>query len=169
MLSHTHVGVTDFDRAFYSKIMDALGCPLKFLEPERPWAGWKPPDADRPLLVMGKPENGEPAMPGNGQMVALLAPSRAAVDHCLRCRNRGGRPIARPTGIAAAISSVVLWRLFSAIRKATRSTSAVTCQSRSARADGFNLVKRLGLTADQMPPKQEKHACRFAPNTVIAC
>ena len=153
MLSHTHVGVTDFDRAFYSKIMDALGCPLKFLEPERRWSGWKPPDADRPLLVMGKPENGEPAMPGNGQMVALLAPSRAAVDHCLRCRNRGGRPIARPTGIAAAISSVVLRRLFSAIRKEIRSASAVTCQSRSARADGFNLVKRLGLTADQMPPK----------------
>src|SRR6516162_4354503 len=94
--------------------MDALGWRLKFLEPERPWAGWKPPDADRPLLVMGKPENGEPAMPGNGQMVALLAPSRTAVDHCLRCRHRGGLPIGRPTGIAAAISSVVLWRLFSA-------------------------------------------------------
>ena len=61
MLSHTHVGVNIFDRAFdfYSEIMDALGCPLKFLEPERPWAGWKPPDADGPLLVMGKPENGE--------------------------------------------------------------------------------------------------------------
>jgi catechol 2,3-dioxygenase-like lactoylglutathione lyase family enzyme len=84
MLSHTHVGVNDFDRAldFYSKIMGALGCPLKFLEPEKPWAGWKPPDADRPLLVMGKPENGEPAVPGNGQMVALLAPSREVVDYC---------------------------------------------------------------------------------------
>jgi catechol 2,3-dioxygenase-like lactoylglutathione lyase family enzyme len=97
MLSHTHVGVNDFDRAFdfYSKIMGALGCPLKFLEPERPWAGWKPPDADRPLLVMGKPENGAPAMPGNGQMVVLLAPSREAVDCCYGVAIAAG---ARPEG-----------------------------------------------------------------------
>ena len=39
-----------------------------------------PKDAERPLLLVGAPVNGEPAAPGNGQMIALLAPGRAAVD-----------------------------------------------------------------------------------------
>lgn len=84
MLSHTHVGITDFARAFayYSEIMAALGHRLKFSDPERPWAGWKPADAERPLFLIGRPHDGGPAAPGNGQMVALLAPSRAAVDRC---------------------------------------------------------------------------------------
>ena len=84
MLSHVHIGVTDFERAyaFYSGVMDALGYPLKFLEPEEPWAGWKPADAERPLVLVGHPYNEEPAAPGNGQMVALLAPNREAVDKC---------------------------------------------------------------------------------------
>jgi hypothetical protein len=69
MLSHTHLGVNDFDRAFdfYSKIMGALGCPLKFFEPERPRAGWKPPDADRPLLVMENPRMASPPCPATGR------------------------------------------------------------------------------------------------------
>jgi hypothetical protein len=50
---------------------------------------------------MGKPENGEPAMPGNGQMVALVAPSREAVDYCygvaIAARARSeGQPGLRP-------------------------------------------------------------------------
>lgn len=84
MLSHVHIGVADFERAFafYSRVMDTLGYPLKFLEPDEPWAGWKPADADRPLFLVGHPYNEEPAAPGNGQMVALLAPNREAVDKC---------------------------------------------------------------------------------------
>ena len=94
MISHVHVGVTDFDRAFvfYSNVMDALGFPLMFCERERPWAGWMPAAAARPLFLIGRPENGEGATPGNGQMVALLAPSRAAVDACYaRALASGGR------------------------------------------------------------------------------
>lgn len=84
MLSHTHVGVSDFARAFafYAEIMKALGNPLKFAEPDQNWAGWQPSDTERPLFLIGRPYDGEPAAPGNGQMVALLAPSRAAVDRC---------------------------------------------------------------------------------------
>lgn len=84
MLSHVHIGVTDFNRtfAFYSAIMETLGCPLKFLEPDRPWAGWKPAHADRPLVLLGTPYDGEPAKPGNGQMVALLASTREVVNSC---------------------------------------------------------------------------------------
>jgi catechol 2,3-dioxygenase-like lactoylglutathione lyase family enzyme len=84
MLSHVHIGITDFDRAlaFYSGVMGELGFPLKFSEPAKPWAGWMPATAGRPLFVIGAPYNGERAEPGNGQMVALLAPSREAVDRC---------------------------------------------------------------------------------------
>jgi catechol 2,3-dioxygenase-like lactoylglutathione lyase family enzyme len=82
MLSHVHIGVEEFDRAFafYSALLSGLGWRLKFVERERPWAGWRPIDGDRPLILVGRPYDGEPATPGNGQMVALLAPSRETVD-----------------------------------------------------------------------------------------
>ena len=82
MLSHVHIGVTDFDRAFafYKGLMDELGFALKFVELERPWAGWMQPGRERPLFLIGRPYDGEQASPGNGQMVALLAPTRNAVD-----------------------------------------------------------------------------------------
>jgi len=84
MISHIHVGITDFRRAveFYSPLMKLLGHVLKFSEPEKSWAGWKPGDAERPLFLIGRPYDQKPATPGNGQMVALLAPSRQAVDDC---------------------------------------------------------------------------------------
>jgi catechol 2,3-dioxygenase-like lactoylglutathione lyase family enzyme len=84
MLSHVHIGISDFPRAFafYSAVMEPLGFPLRFHEPDRAWAGWMPQDAPRPLFLIGRPFDGGPASPGNGQMVALLAPSRAAVDAC---------------------------------------------------------------------------------------
>lgn len=84
MLSHVHIGITDFDRAFafYQGVMAELGLVVKFSEPEIPWAGWMRPGVDRPLFLIGRPYNGQPASPGNGNMVALLAPSRAAVDRC---------------------------------------------------------------------------------------
>ncbi|MDI1286901.1 MAG: VOC family protein [Reyranella sp.] len=90
MISHVHIGVTDFERAFafYSEVMDALGIPLKFCEHEsqsgNAWAGWMPAAAARPLFLVGRAFNGEPATAGNGQMVALLAPDRVAVDACHR-------------------------------------------------------------------------------------
>jgi catechol 2,3-dioxygenase-like lactoylglutathione lyase family enzyme len=94
MLSHVHVGISDFDRAlaFYAAVMDTLGLVLKFAEPDNGWAGWKQPHADRPLFLVGRPYDGGPAEPGNGQMIALLAPSRAAVDRChAMALEHGGR------------------------------------------------------------------------------
>jgi len=99
MLSHVHIGISDFDRAlvFYTAVLDTLGLTLKFAEPENGWAGWKHPTADRPLFLVGRPYNGEPAEPGNGQMVALLAPDRAAVDRCYAAAlARGGRSEGAP-------------------------------------------------------------------------
>ena len=82
MLSHVFIGITDFDRAFrfYAALMAELNLKLKFCEAEKSWAAWVPADAPRPLFLIGTPFNGEAATPGNGQMTALLAPSRAAVD-----------------------------------------------------------------------------------------
>lgn len=82
MLSHVFVGITDFDRAFrfYSALMESLGLRLRFRDTERPWAGWMPADAARPLFLMGTPFDGQPAHCGNGAMIALLAKDRDAVD-----------------------------------------------------------------------------------------
>lgn len=84
MISHVHIGIGDFDRAFafYSAILPVLGLELKFSEPDKGWAGWMMPTAARPLFLIGLPFDRQAASPGNGQMVALLAPSRAAVDRC---------------------------------------------------------------------------------------
>lgn len=101
MLSHVHVGVTDFQCAFafYSAVMDALGFPLKFSEPEKPWAGWQPADASRPLFLIGHPYNGKVAAPGNGQMVGLLAPSRDAVEKCYAVAIANGGRSEGPPGL----------------------------------------------------------------------
>lgn len=82
MLSHVHMGTRDFGRAlaFYSAVLPLLGWRLRFVDESRPWAGWQPAGQDRPLFLIGAPFDGEPHAAGNGQMTALLAPSRAAVD-----------------------------------------------------------------------------------------
>lgn len=82
MLSHVHIGVGDLDRAigFYAAVLEPLGWRLAFVDRERGWAGWRPADVDRPLVLVGLPHDGEPATPGNGQMIAFCAESRDAVD-----------------------------------------------------------------------------------------
>ena len=84
MISHVCVGITDFRRAldFYSPLMTSLGHVLRFSEPETAWAAWQPVASARPLFLIGTPYNGQAAVPGNGQMIALLAPSRKVVDDC---------------------------------------------------------------------------------------
>ena len=101
MISHIFVGVTDFDRAFkyYSAIMDALGLRLKFCEADASWAGWSESDKPRPLFLIGKPFNGKPAYPGNGQMIALLASSRVVVDHAHAVALANGGTCEGPPGL----------------------------------------------------------------------
>lgn len=103
MLSHVHVGVRDFPTAltFYGAILEALGWRRRFVDEGRPWAGWEPEGQARPLFLIGAPFDGQPAAPGNGQMVALLAPDRARVDlfHAAALANGGtcdGPPGLRP-------------------------------------------------------------------------
>ena len=103
MLSHTHLGISDLERAvgFYRPVMDALGFILKFHEPETGWAGWMRPGEPRPLFLIGRPFDGGASSPGNGVMIALLAPNRTAVEtaHAAALRNGGldeGAPGLRP-------------------------------------------------------------------------
>jgi lactoylglutathione lyase len=103
MFSHVMVGVSDFDRAmaFYRPVMDALGIALRFVEDERPWAGWQSSPDPRPLFLIGRPHDRQAHQAGNGQMVAFLADSRAQVDaaHAAALANGGrceGPPGLRP-------------------------------------------------------------------------
>ena len=100
MLSHVHIGITDFDRAyeFYSSLMRELGLRQRFCEPGH-WAGWEPNDAERPLFLIGRAFDGEVATPGNGQMVALLASTRAAVDSAYAAAIASGARCEGPPGL----------------------------------------------------------------------
>lgn len=81
MFSHIFVSVSDFERAlaFYNPLMDSLGIQSRFCDASRPWAGWQSSPGPRPLFVIAKPYDQQPHQPGNGQMVAFLAESRATV------------------------------------------------------------------------------------------
>ena len=103
MFSHLFLGVKNFDRAlgFYRALMPVLGVQERFCDPGRPWAGWQSHPDPRPLLVIGTPFDGQPHAAGNGQMVALLAPSRDVVDraHAVALASGGtseGAPGPRP-------------------------------------------------------------------------
>lgn len=82
MLSHVFVGITDFERAFgfYAALLDTLKLKLKFRDAETGWAGWMTAGQPRPLFVISRPYDGSAHRAGNGQMLALLAPDRSAVE-----------------------------------------------------------------------------------------
>jgi len=103
MFSHVTLGTGDFPRAmaFYEPLMAALGQTLRFREDDVPWAGWQTDGVARPLFIVTAPFDGAPAAPGNGPMVAFLAPDRATVDraHALALALGGadaGAPGLRP-------------------------------------------------------------------------
>lgn len=103
MFSHVTLGGNDFEAAlaFWSPVLAALGWPLRFVERDRPWAGWESPGGGRPLFIVTAPFDGTPALPGNGTMVAFLASDRATVRavHALALLRGGtceGAPGLRP-------------------------------------------------------------------------
>jgi catechol 2,3-dioxygenase-like lactoylglutathione lyase family enzyme len=81
MFSHVFTGVTDFARAFafYNAVLAEVGLSLRFNEAGHEWAGWQQAGGGRPLFLIGKPHDGQPHNPGNGQMVAFQASSREVV------------------------------------------------------------------------------------------
>lgn len=103
MLSHVYLGMNDFEPAlaFYSALMEAVGARQRFVDASKPWAAWQPAEGLRPLFIIGKPYDGQPAGSGNGQMVALMAASRDMVEraHAAACAHGGsceGAPGLRP-------------------------------------------------------------------------
>jgi lactoylglutathione lyase len=103
VFSHIFVGVSDFDRAlaFYNPLLSVLGIEARFCDRERPWAGWQSNPGPRPLFLIGTPHDRLAHEPGNGQMVAFLAKSRALVDqsYAVALANGGtseGAPGLRP-------------------------------------------------------------------------
>jgi catechol 2,3-dioxygenase-like lactoylglutathione lyase family enzyme len=103
MFSHLCVGTHDFERAlaFYTPLLDTLGATLRFVDRTRPWAGWQTEPGPRPLFILGTPFDGQAHAPGNGQMVAFNAATRAQVDaaHALALQHGGvceGAPGMRP-------------------------------------------------------------------------
>lgn len=101
MFSHIFVSVTDFERslAFYGAVMDSLGIALRFCERDKPWAGWHSAGGTRPFFVICKPYDGQPHDPGNGQMVAFAAPTRAAVRSAHRTALAHGGTCEGPPGL----------------------------------------------------------------------
>lgn len=103
MFSHVFISVTDFERAlaFYQPLMRALGLEQRWLQADRPWAGWHSPGGTRPFFVICMPFDGKPHHPGNGQMVAFMAQDRSTVQivHAVALEHGGadeGAPGLRP-------------------------------------------------------------------------
>ena len=103
MFSHVFISVGHFERAlgFYQPLMRALDLEQRWVEADRPWAGWHSAGGARPFFVICKPFDGMPHHPGNGQMVAFMARDRAMVRtaHAVALENGGtdeGAPGLRP-------------------------------------------------------------------------
>lgn len=103
MISHITLGTNDLERAtaFFGPIMEALGLQPVPMERSAPFVMWTGTESFRPAIALTRPENGEAHHPGNGQMLALLAPDRATVDrvHALAMQGGGkdeGAPGLRP-------------------------------------------------------------------------
>ncbi len=99
MFSHVTVGISDFDRAlaFWRPLMAGLDQRERIIDPAKPWAIWQPAAGGRPLFIITTPFDGAAPAPGNGAMVAFVAPDRATVDrlHALAL-TLGGRDEGAP-------------------------------------------------------------------------
>ncbi|WP_084396389.1 VOC family protein [Henriciella aquimarina] len=92
MYSHVTIGTKDKVRAkaFYTPIMEILGNPLRDPAKAAPFVMWTAPDGGRPFFVLATPFDGQAPTFGNGQMTALLAPSREIVDQVYAAAMKGG-------------------------------------------------------------------------------
>ncbi|SFI70859.1 VOC family protein [Celeribacter neptunius] len=84
MFSHVTLGADDLDEAavFYDAVLGAIGMTQRAVVPDGgPEARcWVRPEAPYPRFYVYKPFDKAEAKPGNGVMLAFVAPSRAAVD-----------------------------------------------------------------------------------------
>lgn len=80
MILNVTLGSNDLirSRAFYDPVLATLGIAL--LREDEFELGYGPPGAADPALWITQPFDRQPATHGNGTMLALTAPTRAAVD-----------------------------------------------------------------------------------------
>jgi len=81
MFSHVTIGVNNLEESIklYDEIMETLGHHRHSIS--KTFAGYgKPGITGEDSIWILKPSNGKPASGGNGTNIALLAPSRKAVD-----------------------------------------------------------------------------------------
>ncbi|WP_421932535.1 VOC family protein [Phenylobacterium sp.] len=78
-IGYVTIGALDVASAlpFYDAVLGAIGYHRAFLDGG--WAGYGPKDGDANVFLC-PPFDGEPARPGNGIMLAFLAPSKDAVQ-----------------------------------------------------------------------------------------
>lgn len=81
MIGYVTLGSNDLDRAraFYDALLGEIGARRLMELPENGFTLYGT-SFGRPGLAVIKPHNGEAAVPGNGNMVALVIESRDAVD-----------------------------------------------------------------------------------------
>lgn len=79
MIGYVCIGTNDLPKAtaFYDALLETMGAKRTY-ETEK-FIGWGT-GSGSPMLIMIKPHDGNPAVAGNGTMVALAAKSKAAVD-----------------------------------------------------------------------------------------
>jgi len=79
MLGYVTLGVSDMDRAkrFYSELLKDLGATV-VVDMER--IAFIGKSMKEPMIAVCLPYNEEPNHPGNGNMAAITAPSKAGVD-----------------------------------------------------------------------------------------
>lgn len=101
MFSHIFTSVTDFEKAyaFYAALMKVLGNEQRFIERDKPWAGWHSEGGERPYFVICKPYDGNPHHPGNGQMIAFTASSRRQVLDAYQMAIESGGTCEGPPGL----------------------------------------------------------------------
>lgn len=103
MISHITVGTNRFEEAvaFYRPLMSLLGYAERVFDPVAAMAAWESAPNMRPLFILTRPWDQQPARAGNGQLIALQASSRRCVDHayalalCAGARDEGA-PGLRP-------------------------------------------------------------------------
>jgi catechol 2,3-dioxygenase-like lactoylglutathione lyase family enzyme len=105
MISYSTLGTNDMQRSirFYDAVFALLGA--ERTTTSETWTGYGR-KGDRGLFFLTQPFDREPATSGNGVMLAVLAPERAAVDafHAAALVN-GGR-CEGPPGVRAGMDPV---------------------------------------------------------------
>jgi catechol 2,3-dioxygenase-like lactoylglutathione lyase family enzyme len=105
VIAYTTVGVTDMQRsiAFYDAVFAPLGGERDVTSDT--WTGYSR-RRDRAKFFLARPFNGEPATGGNGMMLAILAPDRAAVDAFYAAALGHGGSDEGPPGVREGVDPV---------------------------------------------------------------